>query len=111
MWTEANFNGTMYKFNSDTPTLPSGIINNDASLVDMSITPVRLWYGPNEGNPHTCVPGVTGEGPDSVAPNLLTPVHYYFNSNETGTREYVYDNVHGITFATDGCSTDMFTER
>jgi len=100
----------MYKFNTDTPTLPSGIINNDASFVNFTPNDVRLWYGPNEGNPHTCLYSDTGEGPTAVG-NLLTPVHYYFNSDTTGTREYVYDNVHGITFAPFGtCTAYMESE-
>lgn len=76
LYTDPDFTGTIYTFTSDTPTVPSGIVNNEAPIVGFGAMAVRLWLGPNYGNQHTCALGANGEGPDTF-PNLLTPVHYY----------------------------------
>lgn len=108
LYTGPDFTGTRYTFTWSTPTLPSGIINNEASIVDyvQASVVVRLWFGPNYGDPHTCVIGDQGSGPTTFG-NLLTPVHYYFNTGTTGTREYVYQNVHGISFSLTACTAPM----
>jgi Peptidase inhibitor family I36 len=110
IYTAPNFGGTMYKYDSSVANLPSGIINKDESFVNTTILSVRLYFGANFGNPHTCMPG-NGEG-GTVAGNLLTPIHFYFNSDETAgaPREYIYENVHGFSMSSTECTGSMFSE-
>jgi Peptidase inhibitor family I36 len=109
IYTGPNYTGTRYQTNQNVENLPSGIINADASFVDNDWDLyVRLYYGPDYGNPHTCI--VTGQGVAEYA-NLLTPIHYYFNSNMTaGQTLYVYDDVHGLTIDSTVCTALMGKE-
>lgn len=109
IYTGPNFTGTRYQTNHNVENLPSGIINSNASFVDDDWgKSVRLYYGPGYGNPHTCI--IDGEGAIEFA-NLLTPVHFYFNSNTVaGETLYVYDDVHGLTIDSTTCTAPMYNE-
>jgi hypothetical protein len=112
-----NYTGNYEFFTGDASQWDSGVINLDESLINNFNDNdwVRLYYGPNYGNPHTCInPGYTGEGDEgddglTYFPNLLSP-KYYFNSNTSGSRKYLWLDIHGSTMGSGACTATLYEE-
>jgi Peptidase inhibitor family I36 len=94
---EETFTGNAENWNSKLQNLDESVYNNSSEYV-------RLYYGPDYGNPHTCI----SPGESYSFDNLESPFLFYFNSN--GPAFQVWDDVHGSTMGSGACSGDMLTE-
>jgi len=78
--------------------------NADESFYNNTVDPVRPYYSPDYGDPHTCING------EQAFPNLLSPTEYYFNTPST-PEDIVYRDVASLTIDTTGsCSAPMSKE-
>jgi hypothetical protein len=100
-----NYTGNFEDFTHNDKQWKNGIINNEESVVDQYPGYVRLYYGPDYGNPHACL-----ENGNSF-PNLKRPFDYYFNTNVSGSRKYVWRDVHGSTMDKTVCKALMASEN
>jgi hypothetical protein len=111
-YSSTNYQGNYEDFHGNDDQWNSGIINQDESIINNSYEWVRLYYGPDYGDPHTCIVAEGGDEGSSVTnfPDLLSPFKFYFNSNESGSTKYVWRDVHGSTMDYTICTGPMTAE-